>query len=209
MNIITVEQLINCKGEVDMIQIIGIIELFIFYVAYFIKLFDQKRRGIKTNQLGIGNKSTNTVIIESILSLSSIFVALVILINAMFNISLFSNQIVRVGGLVLFGCGTLLFVLAMVTMKDSWRAGIPEKDNTLLVVTGIYKISRNPAFLGFDLTYIGASLAYGSIILFILAVLTIIMMHLQILEEEKFLEITFGNEYLVYKNKVGRYFIFF
>ncbi len=192
-----------------MIQIIGIIELFIFYVAYFIKLFDQKRRGIKTNQLGIGNKSTNTVIIESILSLSSIFVALVILINAMFNISLFSNQIVRVGGLVLFGCGTLLFVLAMVTMKDSWRAGIPEKDNTLLVVTGIYKISRNPAFLGFDLTYIGASLAYGSIILFILAVLTIIMMHLQILEEEKFLEITFGNEYLVYKNKVGRYFIFF
>lgn len=209
MNIITVEQLINCKGVVDMIQIIGIIELFIFYVAYFIKLFDQKRRGIKTNQLGIGNKSTNTVIIESILSLSSIFVALMILINAMFNISLFSNQIVRVGGLVLFGCGTLLFVLAMVTMKDSWRAGIPEKDNTLLVVTGIYKISRNPAFLGFDLTYIGASLAYGSIILFILAVLTIIMMHLQILEEEKFLEITFGNEYLVYKNKVGRYFIFF
>ena len=40
-------------------------------------------------------------------------------------------------------------------MRDFWRAGIPETDKTELVTEGIYQISRNPAFLGFDLLYIG------------------------------------------------------
>ncbi len=43
-------------------------------------------------------------------------------------------------------------------MKDSWRAGIPDSDKTELVTTGIYKYSRNPAFLGFDLQYMGVLL---------------------------------------------------
>lgn len=191
-----------------MIQIIGIVELIIFYVAYFFKLFSQKRRGIKTNQLGIGNKPRKTIIIETLLRISSTFIVVVILLSVMLNTSLFSNQIIRGFGLVVFGCGTVLFILAMVTMKDSWRAGVPDKDSTSIVTQGIYKISRNPAFLGFDLTYIGANLAYGNILLLLLAVVTITLMHLQILEEEKFLDSTFGNEYHRYKSKVGRYFIF-
>ena len=44
-----------------MIQIIGVIEVLIFYVAYFLKLINQRKKGIKTNQLGIGNKSRKTV----------------------------------------------------------------------------------------------------------------------------------------------------
>ena len=43
-------------------------------------------------------------------------------------------------------------------MRDSWRAGIFETDKTKLVTEGIYQISRNPAFLGFDLLIIGTLL---------------------------------------------------
>lgn len=192
-----------------MIQIIGVIEVLIFYVAYFLKLFNQRKKGIKTNQLGIGNKSRKTVIIESLLRFSSTAIVIVVLVSAILNTSLFSNQMVRGIGLVLLGLGTCLFIIAMVTMQDNWRAGIPEKDKTDMVTTGIYTISRNPAFLGFDLTYIGASLAFGNIIVLILTALTIALMHLQILEEEKYLETTFGNRYDTYKNRVGRYFVFF
>ncbi len=192
-----------------MIQIIGVIEVLIFYVAYFLKLINQRKKGIKTNQLGIGNKSRKTVIIESLLRFSSTAIVIVVLVSAILNTSLFSNQMVRGIGLVLLGLGTCLFIIAMVTMQDNWRAGIPEKDKTDMVTTGIYTISRNPAFLGFDLTYIGASLAFGNIIVLILTALTIALMHLQILEEEKYLETTFGNRYDTYKNKVGRYFVFF
>ena len=160
-----------------MIQIIGIVEVLIFYLAYFLKLFKQKGRGIKTNQFGGGNKSAKTVIIESILRFSSAIIAGVIFASAVLNTSLISSPIWRGIGLILFSSGTLLFIMAMITMKDSWRAGIPDEDKTSMVSSGIYKISRNSAFLGFDLTYIGSC-------------------------------ITFGNKYLVYKNKVGRYFIF-
>lgn len=192
-----------------MIQIIGVIEVLIFYVAYLLKLINQRKKGIKTNQLGIGNKSRKTVIIESLLRFSSTAIVIVVLVSAILNTSLFSNQMVRGIGLALLGLGTCLFIIAMVTMQDNWRAGIPEKDKTDMVTTGIYTISRNPAFLGFDLTYIGASLAFGNIIVLILTALTIALMHLQILEEEKYLETTFGNRYDTYKNKVGRYFVFF
>ena len=192
-----------------MIQIIGVIEVLIFYVAYFLKLINQRKKGIKTNQLGIGNKSRKTVIIESLLRFSSTAIVIVVLVSAILNTSLFSNQMIRGIGLALLGLGTCLFIIAMVTMQDNWRAGIPEKDKTDMVTTGIYTISRNPAFLSFDLTYIGASLAFGNIIVLILTALTIALMHLQILEEEKYLETTFGNRYDTYKNKVGRYFVFF
>ena len=40
-------------------------------------------------------------------------------------------------------------------MRDSWRAGISETYKTELVTEGIYQISRNPVFLGFELLYIG------------------------------------------------------
>ena len=192
-----------------MIQIIGMIEVLIFYVAYFLKLLGQKRRGITTNQLGRGNKPTKTMIIEKLLRISSIIIVLVILASVILNTTFVSNQMVRGAGLILFGSGTFLFIIAMLTMKDSWRAGIPDEGKTTMITTGIYQISRNPAFLGFDLTYLGASLAFGNIILISLAIVTILLMHLQILEEEKFLEITFGSKYLEYKNKVGRYLIFF
>lgn len=191
-----------------MIQIIGMIELILFYIAYFFKLTSQKKRGIKTNQLGKGNKPLRTVVIEKLLNLSSISIVIVILVSVILNTSTYDNQLVRGSGLVLLGVGTCIFIIAMITMKDNWRAGIPEKDKTEMVTKGIYKLSRNPAFLGFDLTYIGACLSFGNIVVFIMAVFTILMMHLQILEEEKFLEVTFGNNYLKYKNKVGRYFMF-
>lgn len=43
----------------------------------------------------------------------------------------------------------------VLNMRDSWRVGVSKTDRTELVTSGIYQISRNPAFLGFDLLYIG------------------------------------------------------
>jgi len=192
-----------------MIRIIGIIEVIIFYFAYFLKLFLQKEKGIKTNQLGKGNKDRKTVWIESLLRLFSIVIVVVMLVSIILNSFLIKDMVIRGTGLILFAAGTLLFIIAMITMRDNWRAGIPEEDKTEMVTIGIYKISRNPAFFGFDLTYIGICFTFGNIILVPLAVVTIILMHLQILQEEKFLKKTFDKQYLNYKNRVGRYFMLF
>lgn len=92
------------------------------------------------------------------------------------------------------------------TMKDSWRAGVSETDKTELVTDGIYQISRNPAFLGFDLVYIGILLLFFNWILVFFSVFAMVMFHLQIVKvEEKFLVSVFGEDYAQYKKTVNRY----
>lgn len=60
-------------------------------------------------------------------------------------------------------------------------------------------------FLGFDLMYVGICLIYCNILTIVFTLFAIIMLHFQILQEEKFLEKAFGNEYIDYKKKVFRY----
>lgn len=45
-------------------QIIAILILITFYTFYFAKIIIQKKQSIKTNQMGIGNKPKNVVLIE-------------------------------------------------------------------------------------------------------------------------------------------------
>lgn len=84
---------------------------------------------------------------------------------------------------------------------------ISMNDKTKLITNGIYKISRNPAFLGFDLMYIGIALLYSNPFTIIFSLFAITMLHLQILKEEKYLEKSFKNEYISYKNKTNRYLV--
>ena len=60
------------------------------------------------------------------------------------------------------------------------KTGVSKTDKTELVTNGIYQISRNPAFLGFDLLYIGTLLMFFNWILCFLTVFAVIMYHLQI-----------------------------
>lgn len=65
--------------------------------------------------------------------------------------------------------------------------------------------SRNPAFLGFDLIYLGLLVAFFHPIHLIAVLYTMTALHLQILQEEKFLASTFGEPYLRYRAKTARY----
>lgn len=79
-------------------------------------------------------------------------------------------------------------------------------DRTELVTEGIYRISRNPAFLGFDLVYLGILMAFFNWLLFAVSVFAVVMFHLQIVNvEEDFLLSVFGDAYVEYRKKVNRY----
>lgn len=102
--------------------------------------------------------------------------------------------------------GDVIFLISVLCMKDSWRAGIPDKDRTELVTSGIYRYSRNPAFLGFDFMYIGLLLMYFNLSMLAVSVFAIIMLHLQILQEERYLTENYGESYREYRKHVFRYF---
>lgn len=177
--------------------------LIIFYSIFFIKMLIQKREGIKTRQVG-SIKENKTRVIEILMSVSTLLIVPIQLISIFLDYN-FSNDYIRYIGISIGIIGDIVFLISVITMKNSWRVGISKNDKTKLITNGIYKISRNPAFLGFDLMYIGIVLLYSNVFTIIFSLFAIIMLHLQILEEEKYLEKNFKDEYTIYKSKTNRY----
>lgn len=185
-------------------KLISIAALVAFYGCYFIKMFRQKKQGIQTDQIGKG-KAGFVKFVEVTMKAAAVLAFAAGLVSIFIGIS-HSPAAVRVIGAVMSVAGTIVFIAAVWTMRDSWRAGVSKTDKTELITNGIYQISRNPAFLGFDLLYIGTLLMFFNWILCVLTVFAVIMYHLQIVSvEEEFLLAAFGNEYLQYKKKVCRY----
>ncbi len=177
--------------------------LIIFYAIYFGKMLAQRKQGIQTNQIGKRREKTLHRV-EVLMKTATYSIVPVQLFSVIFQWSLLPGGF-RLIGLLTGLLGDGIFLVAVLCMKDSWRAGIPEKDKTEIVTNGIYKISRNPAFLGFDLMYLGIFLMYCNPLTGLFSLFAMIMLHLQILQEEKYLEATFGTTYLDYKKHVMRY----
>ena len=185
-------------------KLISIAALIAFYGCYFVKMFRQKKKGIQTDQIG-KDKAGFVKFVEVTMKAAAVLVFAAGLVSIIIGTS-HAPAAVRVLGAVMSAAGTIVFIAAVQTMRDSWRAGVSKTDKTEIVTNGIYQISRNPAFLGFDLLYIGTLLMFFNWVLCILTVFAIIMYHLQIVNvEEDFLLAAFGNEYLQYKKKVCRY----
>ncbi|WP_438431428.1 methyltransferase family protein [Gorillibacterium sp. sgz500922] len=195
----------------DRYPLFGLLALLLFYGSYLAKQLLQRRQGISTDLLGKGTKPKRTFYIEVILktmTFATAAVQLVALFAARPETLLLSAPAVRSVGLGLAFAGVAVFFTAMSTMNTSWRAGIDASQQTRLIRRGIYRFSRNPAFVGFDLFYLGFALAFSHGLILVLLALCIVLLHLQILEEEKFLPTVFGQEYLDYRRSTPRYFGF-
>lgn len=184
-------------------KLMAIFILAVFYAIYFGKMIIQKKKGITTHQIG-KRKEKELHTVEALMSVATFSVVIIQLLSIFFDWNIMPSG-ARFTGFCIAGIGDIFFLISVIYMKDSWRAGIPEKDKTKLVTDGIYKFSRNPAFVGFDFMYIGVLLMFFNIGTLMFSLFSIVMLHLQILQEEKYMAKTFGEEYLEYKKKVFRY----
>lgn len=184
-------------------KLMAIFILAVFYAIYFGKMIIQKKKGITTHQIG-KRKEKKLHTVETLMSVATFSVVIIQLLSIFFDWNIMPSG-ARFTGFCIAGIGDIFFLISVTYMKDSWRAGIPEKDKTKLVTDGIYKFSRNPAFVGFDFMYIGILLMFFNIGTLLFSLFSIVMLHLQILQEEKYMAKTFGEEYLEYKKKVFRY----
>lgn len=181
----------------------ALVVLAVFYGVYFGKMLIQKRHGIHTHQIG-RRKEKGLHTVEMLMSIATLGVPIAQLMSIAFGWNhLPANA--RFAGFFIGMLGDGIFFLSVLCMKDSWRAGIPDKDKTELVTTGIYRYSRNPAFLGFDFMYVGVLLMYGNLLTLGFSAFAMIMLHLQILQEEQYLAHTFGEPYREYCRHVFRY----
>ena len=184
-------------------RILALFVLAVFYGTYLVKQWMQKRRGIQTMQIG-RRRETRSHTVETLMGIATVGIIPAQLLSITFGWShLPANA--RFTGFCVGMVGDLIFLISVLCMKDSWRAGIPDRDRTELVTDGIYAFSRNPAFLGFDLQYIGMLLMFCNMLTGMFTVFAIVMLHLQILQEERYLTVMFGSAYLDYRHRVFRY----
>jgi protein-S-isoprenylcysteine O-methyltransferase Ste14 len=118
--------------------------------------------------------------------------------------------------IVLYGLSFILFSIGSVVsflgvwefrkQKTTVNPMSPQESNRL-VIKGVYKLSRNPMYLGFLLWLLSLGAFLGSLISLILVIgFVLYMYYFQIAPEERALEKKFGEEFLIYKKSVRRWF---
>ncbi|HEX6583088.1 MAG TPA: isoprenylcysteine carboxylmethyltransferase family protein [Thermoleophilaceae bacterium] len=108
------------------------------------------------------------------------------------------------GGLLV--AGLALLASFNTTFHRKGTAVEPWKPTTAIVTTGPYRFTRNPAYVGMALVYVGiAVLSQALWVLVPLPVVLLIIDRTVIAREERYLERKFGREYLDYKGSVRRW----
>ena len=102
--------------------------------------------------------------------------------------------------------GIILNYWADVQFKKNQTTIQPHEMPNVLVTSGIFRISRNPIYLGMASILLGIAIFWGTLIVFIFPLTFIIYIERFIIPiEEKNLEQKFGKKYLRYKQKVRRW----
>ena len=154
------------------VKIIILALMAMFYICYFSKMISQKRQGIDTDQLG-KDKEGFVKFIEISLKLTTNITPAIQLISICFC-KKEQLSVPQIAGIIITTFGVAVFIASVIQMKDNWRAGVQKKDKIDLVTDGIYQFSRNPAFLGFDLMYIGILMAFFNWYLCIITAIALI-----------------------------------
>ncbi len=110
-------------------------------------------------------------------------------------------------GLIFLGSGMALLFMAFKGFKAANTPIPPNKPAQHLVQDGIYNYSRNPMYIGLFLIYSGIGLLFGiGWIWVFMPPLGVYIRFLVIPREEAYLERRFGDAYLSYCRRVGRWF---
>ncbi len=111
--------------------------------------------------------------------------------------------------LILLFSGLTLAELTSFRLKKDLVFGLSESKSHQLQTKGVYSISRHPFYLGFLLILISSVLFVPNIFNIILLVISWILHHLIMIQEEEFLTSKYGDEYKEYSHKVNRYITIF
>ena len=109
-------------------------------------------------------------------------------------------------GVSLAVIGIFCMASALIRFRKAGTSPIPIKPAAALVITGPYRRTRNPMYLGWTILYLGGILLTRSwwAVIFLPLVLWVMNAYV-IAREERYLTAAFGDEYRAYQGKVRRW----
>lgn len=183
---------------------IGIITIVLLICMVIFRVLSLKQQGIEA--IEFGKKDPKDYFIPPF----AVFYLYLILANAfdlptIIHQNLFENQTMAWIGVLFCLMSLSLFLWALISFKKSFRVGLAENSSHGLITQGAFAVSRNPIYVSFAAMLIGQFLIFPSWILLIYIFAGILTFHRQILKEENFLAIQYGDEFEQYCGKVNRY----
>ena len=170
-----------------------------------------KTTGVNPYKLGKSESAhdyVGTLFRLTIFSVALVVIAFAFLPNLyeyLVPISYLSNVTLNTVGQTLLVIAVIWVLVAQVHMQKSWRIGIDEDIKTELIQTGLFKLSRNPIFLGMRVMLLGLFLVLPSAATLVILFVGDLLIQIQVRLEEEFLTRTHGKAYLAYQKQVRRW----
>lgn len=137
--------------------------------------------------------------------LTFIFIVLAYLINGFIPLQFYAPWL-KYFGIALAAIGFLLPFIAIREFIKAKTTVDPHGSVTSIISSGIYRITRNPIYVGFVLMLIGFLLYSNTLWGLILSPVLILCFNKLVIEhEEAYLEKKFGETYTNYKSRVRRW----
>jgi protein-S-isoprenylcysteine O-methyltransferase Ste14 len=109
-------------------------------------------------------------------------------------------------GIVPLACGIALNLAADKAFREVGTTVKPFEESTALLTSGVFRISRNPMYLGYELILIGVATMLRSLAPYVvIPVFVVLMNRVFIRVEEQMLEEKFGLAWSEYGEKVRRW----
>lgn len=100
-------------------------------------------------------------------------------------------------GLIIYGLGIILFAISIIDYAEPNMSGMN--------LAGVYRVSRNPMYVAYFISFLGCAFLTHSWILLVVLIVFQVSAHWIILSEERWCVEKFGEEYIKYMKKVRRY----
>jgi protein-S-isoprenylcysteine O-methyltransferase Ste14 len=129
-----------------------------------------------------------------------------LLLDRRAHLPLLPQGLARVLGWPLVGGGMALAAWFARAMRAADTTMHINKPVSSLVQEGPFRHSRNPGYLSLTMLYAGIAVLRNALWAILLSPLVLYMIQREVIErEERYLERTFGEEYLAYKARVRRW----
>lgn len=129
-----------------------------------------------------------------------------VILNFLFPLAIVIQSPWNLLGIIPVALGVYLSVVAEKSFRDARTTVTPFAESSVLVTNGLYRISRNPMYLGFILILIGIAIMMRSLAPF--AIIPVFLVAIEkrfVIIEERMLAEKFGMQYTDYTQKTRRW----
>lgn len=145
---------------------------------------------------------------KSVLRTTYLFISIVIIgvLSFLLPIRIIVPFPINLIGLVLLLFGVIINLRADKSFKDNKTTVKPFQPSAALITTGVFRMSRNPMYLGFLCILVGIAILTRCLSAFVVPVVfSVLIDRVFICAEEQMLQEQFGKEWQDYKNNTRRW----